>query len=92
MKKLAKFKQKKTHNPKANFESWDWGYYVGRYDEDVLQLDENALSEYFPAEHIKQKTMDIYQELLGLKFKKMEGAKTWHKDVSQYEVKDKESQ
>jgi hypothetical protein len=36
MKKLAKFKQKKTHNPKANFESWDWGYYVGRYDEDVL--------------------------------------------------------
>lgn len=52
---------------------------------------EEQLREYFPAEHVKEVTMDIYQELLGLKFRKLENANTWHKDVSCYEVRDSES-
>lgn len=35
--------------------------------------------------------MEIYQELLGLTFKKLEKAQTWNKLVSVYEVRDKES-
>jgi Zn-dependent oligopeptidase len=35
--------------------------------------------------------MEIYQELLGLKFRKLDKASTWHKDVSCYEVRDAES-
>ena len=35
--------------------------------------------------------MDIYQELLGLKFKKLEKAKTWNKLVTAYEVRDQKS-
>jgi thimet oligopeptidase len=49
---------------------------------------EEELREYFPAEHVKEVTMEIYQELLGLKFRKLEKAKTWHELVSCYEVKD----
>jgi len=52
---------------------------------------EEQLREYFPAEHVKEVTMEIYQELLGLKFRKLENANTWHKDVSCYEVRDSES-
>jgi Zn-dependent oligopeptidase len=51
---------------------------MAKYDSDFLKINETLLSEYFPAEHIKEKTMEIYQELLGLEFKKIEGAKAWH--------------
>lgn len=68
MEKLKKYKQFKTKNPNAKFEAWDWGYYTGRYDADFLKLDESKISEYFPAERVKSKTLEIYQELLGLTF------------------------
>jgi thimet oligopeptidase len=35
--------------------------------------------------------MQIYQNLLGLKFKLIEGAEAWHEEVRCYEVRDKES-
>jgi len=49
---------------------------------------EEQLREYFPAEHVKEVTMEMYQELLGLKFRKLDKASTWQKDVSCYEVRD----
>ena len=80
-----------TNDPNATLEAWDWGFYMSKYDKEYLKISEGKISEYFPAEHIKEKTLEIYQELLGLTFKKLEGAKTWHKDVKKYEVKDKET-
>jgi thimet oligopeptidase len=47
------------------------------------------LKEYFPAEHVKEKTLEIYQQLLGLEFKKLPRVATWHKEVVVYEVRDK---
>ena len=35
--------------------------------------------------------MEIYQDLLGLKFSKLEGVPTWHEDVKVYQVHDKAS-
>ena len=35
--------------------------------------------------------MNIYQDLLGLKFSEVKDPKVWHKDVSMFEVKDKKS-
>jgi len=35
--------------------------------------------------------MEIYQQLLGLEFKKLPRAATWHKEVAVYEVRDKET-
>ena len=49
------------------------------------------MKEYFPAEHVKETTLEIYQQLLGLEFKKLPGAATWHKEVAAYEVRDKQS-
>jgi len=41
-------------------EAWDWNYYMGKYDKEKLKVNEKKLSEYFPAEHIKEKTLEIY--------------------------------
>jgi Zn-dependent oligopeptidase len=64
---------------------------MSRYDEKQNGFNQKELSQYFPAEHVKEATMDIYQELLGLTFKKMDKAETWHKLVTAYEVRDKKS-
>ena len=64
---------------------------MSRYNEKFAGFNEKELAKYFPAEHVKNATMEIYQELLGLKFKKLEKAQTWNKLVTVYEVRDKES-
>jgi hypothetical protein len=33
---------------------------MGKYDKEKLKVNEKILSEYFPAEHIKEKTLEIY--------------------------------
>ena len=35
--------------------------------------------------------MEIYQKLLSIKFRKLEKANTWSKDVTCYEVRDKKT-
>ena len=42
-------------------------------------------------DHVTLATMEIYQELLGLKFKKIEGAQNWHEDVQLYQTEDKKT-
>jgi len=44
---------------------------------------------YFEIEHIVSETLKIYEDLLGLKFREIPEASTWHDDVLPYEVKDK---
>lgn len=68
MQKLIEFKKKKTNNTKAIFEAWDWSYYAGRYDQEVLKTNDSKMNEYFPSERVVEQTMQIYQDLLGLTF------------------------
>lgn len=75
----------------AKIQPWDISYYGVRYKKKFFSIEEDIIAEYFPADHVTQATMDIYQELLGLDFKRLDKAETWHKEVSCYEVKDKKS-
>lgn len=70
---------------------WDNSFYGAIYKQKNFNIDEDKIKEFFPAENVKTATMDIYQELLGLTFKQLPEAQTWHKEVSTYEVRDKKS-
>ena len=60
MDKILDYKKNLTHLQQTKLEAWDWGYYMGKYDKEKLKVNEKTLSEYFPAEHIKKKTLEIY--------------------------------
>jgi len=66
----------------------DFWYYITGIREKEFAVDQEELKEYFPIEVVTSGLMDIYQRLLGLTFSKVDGVKTWHKDVELYRVDD----
>jgi len=72
---------------------WDWRYYEQLLLQKDYQVNQDEIKEYFPMEKVTDGLLDIYQQVLSLKFVKMAKEKThvWHEDVQQYEVYDRES-
>lgn len=53
---------------------WDFSFYRNKYhlNEKAEKLDDKTIKQYFQLEHVKQETMKIYEQFLGLKFRKIE--------------------
>lgn len=85
------FKRKEDKDQNAILNKWDHSFYGSKLKKQTFNFDEEKLKDYFPSENVKVQTMNIYQELLGLEFNKLPDAQTWHKEVSCYEVKDKQN-
>ena len=56
---------------------WDYRYYDRLFTEQTLNLDDSLVKEYFPVDVVVPAILDIYQELLGVKFERLGGA-GWH--------------
>lgn len=70
---------------------WDYRYFMTMVEEKKYAVDQNALKQYFPMEVVTKGLLSIYQELLDLQFKLVEGAQVWHPDVTMYSVTDNAS-
>ncbi len=66
--------------------AWDVGFYHNEILKNKYQVDNEKIREYLPMKESLKGMMDIYQELLGLTFKKLENASVWHPEVEAYEV------
>jgi thimet oligopeptidase len=71
--------------------NWDVRYYMERVQERQYNVDQLKLKEYFPLDVVTSGLLTIYQELLGLHFKHVQGAEVWHEDVTMYSVSDSNS-
>ncbi|KAJ7644086.1 metallopeptidase MepB [Roridomyces roridus] len=69
---------------------WDYRYYDRKYVENSLDLDDMLVKEYFPVSVVVPAIINIYQNLLGVRFETIEG-ETWHPDVQQYSVWEKDA-
>jgi len=82
---------KKTELGDANagpVEGWDVAYYHNQILKTQYQVDHEKIREYLPMDKCLQGVFDIYQELLGFEFRKVENASVWHEEVDMYEVYD----
>eukprot|EP00579_Thalassiosira_antarctica_P033032 CAMPEP_0201997582 /NCGR_PEP_ID=MMETSP0905-20130828/4508_1 /ASSEMBLY_ACC=CAM_ASM_000554 /TAXON_ID=420261 /ORGANISM="Thalassiosira antarctica, Strain CCMP982" /LENGTH=691 /DNA_ID=CAMNT_0048553295 /DNA_START=20 /DNA_END=2095 /DNA_ORIENTATION=+ len=70
----------------VSLDPWDIVYYTRLYKAECAGVDEAALRQYFPLEHVKSTILSIYEELLGLRFERVLDAKVWHEDVECYAV------
>jgi len=84
---LKKFRTQQsgvTSNEPLN--PWDVGYLRNQLLISKYQVDHEALREYFPMESCLSGMLDIYSELLGLEYRRVENPSVWHEDVLLYEV------
>jgi Zn-dependent oligopeptidase len=65
---LTNLKRKQTGQYLVSLEPWDVLYYKNMLDEKA-GLNKHEIKKYFPVKHVVHATMDLYEELLGLKFK-----------------------
>jgi Zn-dependent oligopeptidase len=57
-------KQDHTGDPNAEIYPWDKSFYNNLLKEEKYNVDEEKIKEYFPTNHVVNKCMEIYEELL----------------------------
>ena len=88
-KKLEDYANSHKTNPlDGQLEAWDTNYYSQKMKEEKFDIDESELQKYFPSDHVVQTTLEIYQELLKLRFERIETDNIYHKSVQVYKVID----
>ncbi|MGD2072568.1 MAG: M3 family metallopeptidase [Candidatus Thorarchaeota archaeon] len=75
----------------VQFESWDWMYYDQMLIKERYAVDHNEVKKYFPANVVIKGVLEVYQTVLNLDFKKPDNPDTWHEDVQEFHVYDKET-
>ncbi|KAG5642147.1 hypothetical protein DXG03_003551 [Asterophora parasitica] len=87
--------KKKEHEEKGlpfdgEFYIWDYRYYDRKFIEESLDLDDSLVKEYFPVSVVVPTILEIYQNLLNVRFEEVKG-ETWHPEVQQFAVWEKDA-
>jgi len=90
LQKLSSYK-KETSPTDDTIYGWDYSYYMNMLLEQEFKVDENKIKEYFPLDVVLNGLLEIYQEILSLKFNRVDDPNAWHPDVHLYEVTDRVS-
>jgi Zn-dependent oligopeptidase len=76
----AKIQSNEPPNP------WDIAYYNNQILKTQYNVDHELIRNYLPMDDCLSGMFEIYQQLLGLEFRKLEDAAVWHEEVETYEV------
>lgn len=72
----------------APLAAWDIGYYNEQLRRTQYAVDGEKIRQYFPVDRVVRQVMDIYQELLGVRFAEVLPADAWAPGVREFTVDD----
>jgi thimet oligopeptidase len=84
--KTVRNADKNTPNNENPINPWDIGYFNNQLLKTKYKVDYEKMRDYLPMDACLEGMFILYQELLGLEFKKVANPSVWHEDVSMYEV------
>jgi thimet oligopeptidase len=70
----------------TSLEHYDIAYVSTNLQKKLYEIDQEVVSQYFPLTHVMDEMFNHFGKLFGVKFLKTD-IKTWHKDVTVYEVR-----
>lgn len=79
-------------NAKDTISAADLYFLEARLQKQKFALDADQLKQYYPVDRVLAGLLEVYGDLLGVKFKKVEGAEVWHPSVVKYDVLEKADQ
>lgn len=88
---LQKMKAADTGDPKTIIGTWDWRYYDNQLVKQKYAVDKEALRDFFPYQKVVDGMFNIYQNIFGLKFTRVEPPFKWIDDLQLYVVTDSAS-
>lgn len=97
-KKITKKQAKKDHKELESFakeqdgikklKDHDVMYYVTKMEEQKYVIDKEKQKEYFEASKVLRGFFEFSQNIMQIKFKKLDNEPTWNKDVEVYDIYD----
>jgi thimet oligopeptidase len=75
-----------TLTKEGKIKAWDLAFVTSQYKKKHFDLDERAISEYFPMQHTIDQLLDIYRVFLGVDFQEIAAQGLWHNEVKVIQV------
>jgi oligopeptidase A len=67
-------------------EPWDVGYYSEKMRVALYDIDEEALRPYFPADQVMNGMLRLFEKVLGIEVREVQGATVYDPSVKYYEI------
>ena len=80
----------KEKHGQEDFRQWDFGFYAEKLKKEKFSIDDELLKPYFKLENVVDGVFKIAEKLYGLSFVQRNDIQKYHKDVTTYEVHDRD--
>lgn len=87
---LRALKEKRKGKQARFLESHDVAYLANQQKKRMYGIDDEAIREYFPMEHVKKELFALFGKLLGVSYERIAWP-LWHKDAELYVIHDRKS-
>lgn len=77
-------------NKNIKIEPWDWSFYSEKLKSAKFSINDEILRPYFKLENVQNGVFGLATKLYGITFKKSSAIPVWNKEVTPYEVFDKD--
>lgn len=89
--KLHSVKRELSQDENAKLMYYDIAYAINQDKKQSFQVDEDTIREYFPLGIVTSGMFKVYEKLLSVEFKQIDGIPVWHKDVQTFAVTEKKT-